>query len=133
MPTFPSLVLAAWSVLLIVVAPALIRAWDCGRLLDEVLDELHLPRKVVAETMGQDERQLARAIAGVGPEHMSLDRMTRLPREVWGALLVKIAEQYRYIDPADTRAERLARVTARMVKATLRRDAREEANGASVA
>lgn len=106
----------------IVVAPALIRAWDIGRMVADTLEECHIPRKVAADFLGIGAPQLSRAIAGVGPEMLSADRMTRLPRQFWLLLTIRINEHYGVIPSADTRAERLARVTCRAVKSTLRRD-----------
>lgn len=114
------------------VAPAALRFWDCGQVLDRALESAHVPRKVAAAAMGWGERELGRAIAGAGPEHLSFDRMTRLPRQVWGALLVEIAAVYGYAPSAEDRAERLARVAMRMVKARLAGEI-EEVDRADVA
>ena len=110
----------------IAVAPALIRAWDIGRMVADTLEECHVPPKVAADWMGIGAPQLSRALAGVGPEHLSADRLTNLTRAFWLALTIKISEHFGVIPPAETRAERLARVTCRAAKATLRRDVREE-------
>lgn len=114
------------GLLMVLVAPSLIRAWDVGAVLDQALREAKVNRADAAYQMAVTEAQLARMISGCGPEHLSFDRVTRLPREIWLRLLPAIGEIYGLIPSADTRAERLARVVCRSAKATLRRDSEED-------
>lgn len=114
-------VLVPWIVaLLVVVTPAMLRAWNIGALLDQALEAAHMPRKVAAEVMGMGEPDLSRAIAGVGPIHLSADRLTRLPRLVWLHLYLGIGEQLGLSASAETRATEYARRSSRQAKAQLR-------------
>ena len=110
---------------LVMVAPALVQRWNVGRLLQHALDDVAMTRKEAADIMGLSEGQLSRQLAGIGPDHLSLHRCSRLPRPVWLRLIVGLAEINHLLPDADTRAEHLARHAARTARATLRRDSRE--------
>ena len=103
-----------------IVIPALLRAWNIGALLDQALEAAHMPRKAAAEIMGYTEADLSRAIAGVGPVHLSADRLTRLPRVVWLRLYLGIGEQLGLSESAETRATECAKRSHRQAKAQLR-------------
>jgi hypothetical protein len=103
-----------------VVIPALLRAWNIGALLDQALEAAHMPRKAAADVMGMSEPDLSRAIAGVGPIHLSADRLTRLPRVVWLHLYLGIGEQLGLSESAETRAAEYAQRSRRTAKAQLR-------------
>jgi hypothetical protein len=120
--------LVSWVVvLLVVVTPAMLRAWNIGALLDQALEAAHLPRKAAAEVMGMGEPDLSRAIAGVGPAHLSADRLTRLPRVVWLHLYLGIGEQLGLSESAETRAMEYAKRSHRQAKAQLH--SRDNAGG----
>lgn len=110
------------TLLAVATIPALLRGWDIGKRLALALDEAHLSRKEAAALLGIPEPQLSRAIAGQGPEHLSADRLTRLPRTVWLRLLLQFGEELGVAEDADTRAERTARRMARQLQAGLERD-----------
>lgn len=120
--TDQSLPLVLWMAFVSVVVPALLRGFPIGELVDQTLEECHISRKVAAGYLGATETQLARWLAGRGPEHLSADRLSRLPRIFWLVFVTRIAQHFGAADSAETRAARESRRMARQVRVSLRAD-----------
>jgi hypothetical protein len=124
----PSSVDAVLVLLLVLIVPEALRAFDIGAMLIQALEDCHENRARLAGWLGISEAQLSRVIAGTGPEHLSFDRATNLPERIWLRLLVLLGEHFGLVPPADTRAAHLARVTCRRARARLRRPSPEDSH-----
>ena len=99
--------------------PAAIRRWDIGAMWLAAIREARIEPKVAAGLMGISESQLSRQLLGRGPDHLSEDRLTRLPDEVWLQFYVQLGERLGLADDAVTRARREARDAFVMAQARL--------------
>lgn len=108
------------------VVPYLVERWHIGAAVAEALDEAGVNRKDAADAMGITVAQLSRALSGCGPDHLSAQRLTRLPNRVWWRLLPKLATLCGVSFPdSDQRARHMAQVAVRTVRAGARRETRE--------
>ena len=78
----------------VMIAPADVQGWDCGELVDSALRMAGISRKCAALTMDTPEASLSRQIAGCGPEHLSLHRLTRLPARFWVVFVLLLGVRY---------------------------------------
>jgi hypothetical protein len=109
-----------WLWPLALVAPIALRKFDIGRMLSNAAAAAGMPLKEVAYEMGLSESHLSKQIRGIGKDHLSADRLTRLPRTVWLHLYLAIGEHLGVSCATDARAEQYARRAARTAQAALK-------------
>lgn len=98
------------------VAPAEIRGFDCGRMIDRAREMANIDLKEFLDLTGISAPAWVRQRQGKGPDHISFDRLTRLPARFWLWLVVALLVHFALFPQIeDAIASQVAGVVRRLV------------------
>jgi hypothetical protein len=97
------------------VAPYAIRRWDTGAMVDRARELAGIDMKEFLDLMGITAPAWSRQRAGTGPDHISFDRLSRLPWKFWLWMVVAILHQFvAFPEVEEVITEQVVRQVARL-------------------